>query len=88
MKFYGRESEIDELRKVREISHRFARFTVVTGRRRIGKTELVRQAFDDRTDPYLHPSQLHVGRFAGPLDNQRWRGTVCRVADGKRCVCA
>ena len=54
MKFYGREDEIDELRKVREISHRFARFTVVTGRRRIGKTELVRQAFDDKTDLYLH----------------------------------
>ena len=54
MKFYGRENEIAELRKVREISHRFARFTVVTGRRRIGKTELVRQAFDDKTDLYLH----------------------------------
>ena len=54
MKFYGREKEIGELRKEREISHRFSRFTVVTGRRRIGKTELIRQAFDDGTDPYVH----------------------------------
>ena len=54
MKFYGRTSEIAELRKEREISHRFARFTVVTGRRRIGKTQLIRKAYDDGTDPYVH----------------------------------
>ncbi len=54
MKFYGRTKEIAELRKEREISHRFARFTVITGRRRIGKTQLIREAFDDGTDPYVH----------------------------------
>lgn len=54
MKFYGREKEIADLHAVRETSHSFARFTVVTGRRRVGKTELVRRAFDDGTDPYLH----------------------------------
>ena len=54
MKFYGREKELADLRAVREVSHRFARFTVLTGRRRVGKTELVRQAFDDGADPYVH----------------------------------
>lgn len=54
MKFYGRVKEIEELRKVREISRKFARFTLVTGRRRIGKTQLVRHAFDDGMQPYLH----------------------------------
>ena len=54
MKFYGRHEELTSLRKVREISRTFARFTVVTGRRRIGKTELVRQAFDDGQGEYLH----------------------------------
>lgn len=54
MKFYGRETEIEDLRKERERSHQFARFTVVTGRRRIGKTQLIRQAFDDGADPYVH----------------------------------
>lgn len=54
MKFYGRGREIELLRKVRTDSHSFARFTVVTGRRRIGKTELIRQAYDDGADPYLH----------------------------------
>jgi hypothetical protein len=54
MKFYGREKEIGELRKQRDISRKFARFTVVTGRRRIGKTQLIRQAFDDGVSPYVH----------------------------------
>ncbi len=54
MKFYGRSKEIDNLRKEREISHKYARFTVVTGRRRIGKTQLIREAYDDGSDPYVH----------------------------------
>ena len=54
MKFYGRKEEIAALRKVREISRTYARFTVVTGRRRIGKTELIRQAFADGDGDYLH----------------------------------
>jgi len=31
MEFYGREKEIEELRKVRAKSRKYARFTVVTG---------------------------------------------------------
>ena len=54
MKFYGRTSEIEALRKVREISYEFARFTVLTGRRRVGKTQLVRHVFDDGASPYVH----------------------------------
>ena len=76
MKFYGRESEIAELRKVREISHRFARFTVVTGRRRIGKTELVRQAFDDKTDPYLH---LVITKKTEKIQCEKLQEEVVRV---------
>ena len=52
--FFGREREIASLRKQREISMRQARFTVLTGRRRVGKTELVRKALDDGETPYLH----------------------------------
>ena len=76
MKFYGRESEIAELRKVREISHRFARFTVVTGRRRIGKTELVRQAFDDKTDLYLH---LVITKKTEKIQCEKLQEEVVRV---------
>ena len=42
MEFFGREDEIQELRRIREISRQNARFTVITGRRRVGKTELAR----------------------------------------------
>ena len=54
MKFFGREIELRELRKVREFSMEKSRFTVLTGRRRVGKTELSRQAFDDGATPYLN----------------------------------
>ena len=47
MKFYNREKEVAYLRDVREKSHVHARFTVITGRRRVGKTQLVQQAMGD-----------------------------------------
>ena len=54
MKFFGREIEIKELRAIRELSKTSAHMTVVTGRRRVGKTELVRQALDDGKMPFLY----------------------------------
>ena len=54
MKFFGREEELKALREAREISRENARFTVVTGRRRIGKTELVKRAFADGVTPCLY----------------------------------
>ena len=54
MRFFGREVELKELRKVRELSQERSRFTVLTGRRRVGKTELSREAFDDGKTPYLN----------------------------------
>ncbi len=54
MKFFGRDIELKELRKVRERSFERSRFTVLTGRRRVGKTELSREAFDDGETPYLN----------------------------------
>ena len=52
MDFFGREDDIRELRRIRESAVKSARFTVVTGRRRVGKTELLYKAFEDR--PYLY----------------------------------
>ena len=34
MKFFDREYEIQKLREIRDLSHRAAQFTVLTGRRR------------------------------------------------------
>ena len=47
MEFLGREKEIAWLRAARTKSEASARFTVVTGRRRIGKTALLLRAFGD-----------------------------------------
>ena len=52
MKFYGRDREIALLRKIQDNSMAHAQFTVVSGRRRIGKTELIRHAYGD--NPFLY----------------------------------
>ena len=57
MKFFDRDNEICELRKIREISHESARFTVLTGRRRVGKTELIKQAYSDESFIYFYVSR-------------------------------
>ena len=54
MQFYGREAEIEELAKIRQLSRDSSRFTVVTGRRRVGKTELMERAFGDGETPYIY----------------------------------
>ena len=54
MDFFGRENEIAALRRIREASHEWAKFTVITGRRRVGKTELVKQALNDGKDTFVY----------------------------------
>ena len=53
MRFYGREQEIAFLRETRGTAERVARFTVVTGRRRIGKTTLIKEAYKDELFVYF-----------------------------------
>ena len=53
MRFYDREQEMAFLRETREQAEKVARFTVVTGRRRIGKTALVREAYNDKPFVYF-----------------------------------
>jgi len=54
MKFYGRESELAELRDIRKQAFSdHSRFTVITGRRRIGKTSLILKALEGGTPVYL-----------------------------------
>jgi Predicted ATPase (AAA+ superfamily) len=53
MRFYNREAEIELLHKIQEQSTRNAQMTVVTGRRRIGKTQLLLRATEDRPTLYF-----------------------------------
>ncbi len=48
MKFYNRENELQILRDMAIKSHQTAQMTFIVGRRRIGKTKLVLEAYPDR----------------------------------------
>jgi hypothetical protein len=71
MKFFDRKDEIESLRRIRENARKSAQFTVITGRRRIGKTMLVLKAYED--EPILY---FFVGRKAENLLCEDFRGQV------------
>ncbi|MDE5785946.1 MAG: ATP-binding protein [Duncaniella sp.] len=55
MKFYNRHTEIAELHRIEQLSFtRNSRMTVLTGRRRIGKTSLIKKAFENSDTPMLY----------------------------------
>ena len=53
MKFFGREDDLAALRKIREQSEERGRMTVVTGRRRVGKTRLILKSLEGETYLYF-----------------------------------
>ena len=55
MKFYNREKELQNLRAIEEASTQSSKMTIVVGRRRIGKTTLIKKAYDSRV--YLFVSK-------------------------------
>ena len=57
MKFFDRETQLERLRSIRTQSGRASQFTVLTGRRRVGKTELVKRAFARDGFVYLFVSR-------------------------------
>ena len=60
MKFYNRASELAELQRIKDLSFaNNSRMTVVTGRRRIGKTSLIMKSVDNEPTVYFF-----VGRKA------------------------
>ena len=57
MKFYGRDDELAKLTKTREHSLQSSTFTVITGRRRIGKTTLMLKSAENHRHVYLFVSR-------------------------------
>lgn len=53
MDFYDRKQELDRLQEIQKRSKNNAQFTVVTGRRRIGKTQLLIEASKNHTSLYF-----------------------------------
>lgn len=57
MKFYNRESEIQQLNEIENLSHENSQMTVVIGRRRIGKTKLLLRTSENKEVVYLFVSK-------------------------------
>jgi len=57
MRFYNRERELGQLQKIRERSASSAQMTVVIGRRRIGKTSLLKKGMEGQIAVYLFVSK-------------------------------
>jgi len=54
MKFYNRSNELAELQRIKKLSFiEHSRMTVLTGRRRIGKTSLIMKSVEDEPTVYL-----------------------------------
>lgn len=48
MRFYNREKELENLKDIQESSLSSSKMTVIVGRRRIGKTKLIKEAYKDK----------------------------------------
>jgi uncharacterized protein len=57
MKFYDREAELQLLENIRNRSEQSGMMTILTGRRRIGKTTLIREAFQEAGFLYFFVSR-------------------------------
>lgn len=61
MRFFDRKEEIATLRDIRRKASHTSQFTVVTGRRRIGKTSLVWKAYEDEPTLYFFVARKAEG---------------------------
>lgn len=70
-KFYDRKNELAALAQIEKQSTKTACFTVLTGRRRIGKTQLLKQFISDKKRAYLFTS-----RSAEKSICEQWQKTL------------
>lgn len=76
MKFYGREKETEALQRIESLSASYAQMTVVTGRRRIGKTTLIKYAC--KQIPFVY---LFVGRKSETMLCREFAEVVSNTLD-------
>lgn len=90
MRFFDRTEEIASLRKIREMAKNNAQFTVVTGRRRIGKTSLVWKAYEDEPILYFFVARKAEGDLCEDyrleIENKLGVPTMGRGRTLHRCV--
>ena len=74
MKFYNREDELQELNLLRNA---MPSMIVLTGRRRVGKTELIKKFLEDETGVYFFVNsekseKMLIAEFSAYLRLKRW----------------
>ena len=67
MKFYDRESELAVLRETAGLSRTVSQFTVILGRRRIGKTTLMLKGAEGTRSVYLFISRKSEPVLCGDI---------------------
>jgi AAA+ ATPase superfamily predicted ATPase len=70
VKFYGRKEELNALRGIQRTSKKTARFTLLTGRRRVGKTALLREAYGAGQWLYLFVSRKSEALLCGEFQRE------------------
>ncbi|MCD8293208.1 MAG: ATP-binding protein [Prevotellaceae bacterium] len=83
MKFYNRNKELEQLARIRQrafVDH--SQLTVVTGRRRIGKTKLIMKSCDGTPTVYLFVSRNNEATLCRQFSGALRRALGCYVPDG------
>lgn len=70
MEFFERAKELDILRREEELSASSARFTIIMGRRRIGKTSPIRRSFQGRQCLHILAKNEAEATFCSSLQRQ------------------
>ena len=71
-RFYGREKELSTFKRIEKQSESSATFTVLMGRRRVGKTELTKKIMDNSE----HSCYLFTSKVAEPLFALSWQEDI------------
>lgn len=83
MKFYNREKELDRLDEIRRIAFGMhSQMTVVTGRRRIGKTKLIVRSCEGTPTVYLFVARSNETALCGEFSEVIRRSLNTFVPDG------
>lgn len=70
MDFFDREKELEILSREQKLSESSARFTIVMGRRRIGKTSLIRRSFQGKQCLYILAKNEAEATFCNSVQRQ------------------
>lgn len=70
MNFFGREKELQIMLDEQRLSEQSARFTIVMGRRRIGKTRLIQKSLEGKKHLYLLAKNELEGTYCTRLQSQ------------------